>query len=184
MVGWHHWLNGREFEQTLGDSEDREALHAAVHGLQSQTWLSNWTTTNSEGQNWRLDQSLPEHPLWHSPTPSTLWVSDNLVYDLFIHSSCSMQVYWTKYRNTAGGGGVCDASSRYLPWIPLWKSFLGKPNYLKWKFPFLAHILFIKGKPNCPWELWSGWDDQLTHRVDLKKKIFFYSLKQRNLILG
>ena len=164
--------------------KDREALHAAVHGLQSQTWLSNWTTTNSEGQNWRLDQSLPEHPLWHSPTPSTLWVSDNLVYDLFIHSSCSMQVYWTKYRNTAGGGGVCDASSRYLPWIPLWKSFLGKQNYLKWKFPFLAHILFIKGKPNCPWELWSGWDDQLTHRVDLKKKIFFYSLKQRNLILG
>ena len=21
MVGWHHWLNGHEFEQTLGDSE-------------------------------------------------------------------------------------------------------------------------------------------------------------------
>ena len=21
MVGWHHWLNGREFEQTAGDSE-------------------------------------------------------------------------------------------------------------------------------------------------------------------
>ena len=21
MVGWHHWLNGYEFEQTLGDSE-------------------------------------------------------------------------------------------------------------------------------------------------------------------
>ena len=23
MVGWHHWLNGHEFEQTLGDSEGR-----------------------------------------------------------------------------------------------------------------------------------------------------------------
>ena len=21
MVGWHHWLNGHEFEQTLGDGE-------------------------------------------------------------------------------------------------------------------------------------------------------------------
>ena len=21
MVGWHHWLNGHEFEQTPGDSE-------------------------------------------------------------------------------------------------------------------------------------------------------------------
>ena len=26
MVGWHHWLNGRESEQTLGDSEGRGNL--------------------------------------------------------------------------------------------------------------------------------------------------------------
>ena len=26
MVGWHHWLNGREFEQTLGDSEGQGSL--------------------------------------------------------------------------------------------------------------------------------------------------------------
>ena len=25
MVGWHHWLNGLEFEQTQGDSEEKEA---------------------------------------------------------------------------------------------------------------------------------------------------------------
>ena len=38
MVGWHHWLNGREFEQTLGTSEGRKAWHAAVHGVtKSQT---------------------------------------------------------------------------------------------------------------------------------------------------
>ena len=26
MVGWHHRLNGHEFEQTLGDSEEQESL--------------------------------------------------------------------------------------------------------------------------------------------------------------
>ena len=26
MVGWHHWLNGREFEQALGDSEEQGNL--------------------------------------------------------------------------------------------------------------------------------------------------------------
>ena len=26
MVGWHHGLNGHEFEQTLGDSEGQESL--------------------------------------------------------------------------------------------------------------------------------------------------------------
>ena len=26
MVGWHHWLNGHEFEQTQGDSEGRGSV--------------------------------------------------------------------------------------------------------------------------------------------------------------
>ena len=26
MVGWHHQINGREFEQTLGDSEGQGSL--------------------------------------------------------------------------------------------------------------------------------------------------------------
>ena len=26
MIGWHHWLNGHEFEQTAGDSEEQGSL--------------------------------------------------------------------------------------------------------------------------------------------------------------
>ena len=26
MIGWHHWLNGHEFEQTLGDSKGQGSL--------------------------------------------------------------------------------------------------------------------------------------------------------------
>ena len=33
MFGWHHQLNGHECEQTPGDSKDREAWLAAVHGI-------------------------------------------------------------------------------------------------------------------------------------------------------
>ena len=33
MVGWHHRLNGHEFEQGLGDGEGQEAWRAAVHGV-------------------------------------------------------------------------------------------------------------------------------------------------------
>ena len=44
MAGWHHWLNGHKFEQTLGDDE---GWHAAVHGVaMSYTRLSNWTTND------------------------------------------------------------------------------------------------------------------------------------------
>ena len=34
MAGWHHRLDGHEFEQTPGDGEgDREAWRSAVHGV-------------------------------------------------------------------------------------------------------------------------------------------------------
>ena len=46
MVGWHHWFNGHDFEQTTGDSEGCKAWHAAVHRVaKNRTWLGNWTTT-------------------------------------------------------------------------------------------------------------------------------------------
>ena len=38
MVGWHHWLNGHEFEQTLGDNE----------GLGSPACCSPWGCKESD----------------------------------------------------------------------------------------------------------------------------------------
>ena len=38
MDGWHHQLNGHEFEQTLGDGEGQGSLGAVVHKvIKSQT---------------------------------------------------------------------------------------------------------------------------------------------------
>ena len=40
MVGWHHQLDGHEFEQALGVGDGQEAWNAAVHGVaKSQTHL-------------------------------------------------------------------------------------------------------------------------------------------------
>ena len=42
MIGWHHPLNGHEFEQVPGDGDGQGSLAAAVHGVtKSQTQLSD-----------------------------------------------------------------------------------------------------------------------------------------------
>ena len=33
MIGWHHWLNGHEFEQALGVGDGQGSWCAAVHGI-------------------------------------------------------------------------------------------------------------------------------------------------------
>ena len=39
MVGWHHRLNGHEFEQAPGDGEGQGSQSAAVHGV-AKSWTS------------------------------------------------------------------------------------------------------------------------------------------------
>ena len=47
MVGWHHRLNGHEFEQAPGVVMDREAWRAAVHGVaKGRTRMSDCTELN------------------------------------------------------------------------------------------------------------------------------------------
>ena len=52
MVGWHHPLNGLEFEQALGVGEGQGTGRAAVHGAaKSRSRLSDWTASRKSG-NW------------------------------------------------------------------------------------------------------------------------------------
>ena len=43
MVGWHHWLNGHEFEQTLGVGDGQGSL-AVLQSMGSQRVGHNWVT--------------------------------------------------------------------------------------------------------------------------------------------
>ena len=47
MVGWHYWLNGHEFEQTLGVGDGQGGLACCDSwGWKSQTRLSDWIQLN------------------------------------------------------------------------------------------------------------------------------------------
>ena len=81
MVGWHHWLNGHEFEQAWELVMDREAWRAVVYGVKkSQTQLSNWTELNFLDKN----QLQPRSIFWnrndHLRASSSSWDKLTLVY--------------------------------------------------------------------------------------------------------
>ena len=66
MVGWHHWFNGPEFEQTQGDNEgQRSLLCYSSWVVKSWKQLSNWTTTNLEDQGF---YSFESKYIWHTET--------------------------------------------------------------------------------------------------------------------
>ena len=45
VVGWDHWLSGREFEQTPGDGEGQGSpACCSPWGQKELDWLSDWTT--------------------------------------------------------------------------------------------------------------------------------------------
>ena len=60
MVGWHHWLDGCESEQTLGDNEEQGSLACCSHKESDKT--CNWTVTtlhNICSSRWQALGTLP-----------------------------------------------------------------------------------------------------------------------------
>ena len=47
IIGWHHRLNGHEFDKLQELVVDRKARHTKVHGItKSWTSMSDWTELN------------------------------------------------------------------------------------------------------------------------------------------
>ena len=64
MVGWHHWLNGREFEQAPGVGDGLGSLICSVHGV-AESDMTEQLNNNYRGlqlKMWSRDKHH-RHPL-------------------------------------------------------------------------------------------------------------------------
>ena len=52
MVGWHHWLNGHEFEQTLRDSESQGSLACCSSWGCKESDTTEWLNNNHTEARW------------------------------------------------------------------------------------------------------------------------------------
>ena len=59
MVGWHHWLNGHEFEQTLGDGEEQGSLGCCSPWSHKESDTAEWISNNQWSDNVQLDSCGP-----------------------------------------------------------------------------------------------------------------------------
>ena len=53
MVGWHHWLDGRVFEQTLGVGDGQGSQCAAFHGV-TELDMTEWLKWTDKILSWEL----------------------------------------------------------------------------------------------------------------------------------
>ena len=82
MVGWYHWLNGHEFEQTLGDSEEQGSLVSM--GLQRHNWA-----TEQQQKLLCVLYSLNEDSLF-SVAFIEIWLIYNVVLIIALQQSVSV----------------------------------------------------------------------------------------------
>ena len=97
MAGWHHWLNGREFE--LRELVmDREAWRAAIHGVtKSRTQQSDWTGLSP----YHLESNLFILQLknWHPERVNTYSVLPRLIGN---KARIQTQIFWLIYLPASG----------------------------------------------------------------------------------
>ena len=76
IVGWHHWLNGHEFEQTPGVCDGQGGLVCChPRGRKELVWLSDWTELRVHGatQSWMWLSNFHFQSCWKSRKLCPIW---------------------------------------------------------------------------------------------------------------
>ena len=99
MVGWHHQLNGPEFEQTPGDNEGQESLDAAVYGItKSWKWLGDWKSVKDmhDALHVYTQEAILDN-LWTDKSYSRSFSNEIPIKNKFSGNECGLQFWSLSY---------------------------------------------------------------------------------------
>ena len=99
MVGWHHWLNGHEFEQALGDGEGQGSLVCCSPWCHKELDTTGWLNNHSCGKKAdgihktvRTSKERPEH--WHNTQTAPYWPLPLETRIPLLQRDCTMLWAW------------------------------------------------------------------------------------------
>ena len=118
MVGWHHHLDGHEFEQALGFGDGQGSLACySPRVTKSQTWLSDWTTATTDAREyWR---QLQPHVAVQIPC-RVLCLDISIIF-------CSHPFPFPSYFKKV----CCWSFLSLVHWDRLWQNHRGNENHLE-----------------------------------------------------
>ena len=99
MVGWHHWLNGHEFEWAPGDTEGQGSLACCSPWGHKELDTNEGLNNNNNNFRYKLNKQGDKIQPWHTPFP--IWNQSIIPCLVIIFASCSacqylrIQVKWS-----------------------------------------------------------------------------------------
>ena len=81
MVGWHHWLNGHEFEHTPGDAEGQGSLGYCSPWGHKELNMTEQLNNNNQDHAHITGNNKLINRLNKDPPPSVPYIYVNLIYD-------------------------------------------------------------------------------------------------------
>ena len=156
MVGWHHWLNGHEFEQALSGRLWRTGKLGVLQSIgvaKSWTWLSKWKTATTEAH---IKRTEPEH-------------QGSVLADFHTKAVMTESIKIVAHVGWSPMNEVHSASAKMTPLLPdfhhsdnpygllVLLSYLSNPAYLFLHSftPYSANFIFVLWGPDLlPLDSW------------------------------
>ena len=138
MVGWHHWLNGHEFEQAIGVGDGWGGLACCRPWLQKELDMTEWLNNNSN--HYVMHKSFSIHKWNTIGTLSSVTQSCLTLWDPMNRSMSGLPVHHQTPKNHSRVLGYIDQNNIH-PWSGkpvIWSEHYEKVSQMTNKYiPFV-----------------------------------------------